>query len=94
MGSTRFVPLAMAFVLLAGVAAPAEPQVVATMVADVGQGIPRSDGFPGDRPVTLPAVLDGWSYFYGNDGIHGLELWRSDGTPGGTHMVRDICPGR
>lgn len=94
MGSTRFVPLAMAFLLLAGVAAPAEPQVVATMVADVGQGIPRSDGFPGDRPVTLPAVLDGWSYFYGNDGIHGLELWRSDGTPGGTHMVRDICPGR
>ncbi|MEZ5042963.1 MAG: T9SS type A sorting domain-containing protein [Saprospiraceae bacterium] len=28
--------------------------------------------------------------FVGNDGIHGEELWSSDGTPEGTHMIKDI----
>ncbi len=28
-----------------------------------------------------------------SDNIHGHELWRSDGTAGGTWMVKDICPG-
>jgi ELWxxDGT repeat protein len=27
------------------------------------------------------------------DGVHGWELWSSDGTPSGTAMVRDIWPG-
>ncbi|HEX3128903.1 MAG TPA: ELWxxDGT repeat protein [Thermoanaerobaculia bacterium] len=32
-------------------------------------------------------------YFAFDDGIHGTELWRTDGTAGGTRMVKDICPG-
>lgn len=32
-------------------------------------------------------------YFAANDGIHGQELWKSDGTAGGTVMVDDINPG-
>src|SRR5262249_10428695 len=28
-----------------------------------------------------------------NDGTNGTELWRSDGTPGGTVLVKDINPG-
>lgn len=32
------------------------------------------------------------TYFIGNDFIHGYELWRSDGTPVGTQMFKDINP--
>ena len=32
-------------------------------------------------------------FFIANDGVHGFELWRSDGTPDGTMLVRDIHPG-
>jgi ELWxxDGT repeat protein len=32
-------------------------------------------------------------FFSGNDGIHGTELWTSDGTPGGTVMVKDLATG-
>jgi ELWxxDGT repeat protein len=36
----------------------------------------------------------GTLYFSANDGKHGFELWRSDGTRRGTRMVKDINPGR
>ncbi len=40
--------------------------------------------------VTMGGVL----YFIADDGVHGNELWRSDGTVGGTNMVIDLNPTR
>jgi ELWxxDGT repeat protein len=37
--------------------------------------------------------LGGVVYLTVADGLHGTELWRSDGTEAGTRLVEDICPG-
>ena len=31
--------------------------------------------------------------FVGNDGVHGAEPWRTDGTTAGTQMIKDVNPG-
>ncbi|CAN5654843.1 hypothetical protein BH10BAC3_BH10BAC3_04470 [soil metagenome] len=55
-----------------------------------------SEGAPLNYPANWPngfAVLNNVTYFSADDGIHGRELWRSDGTAAGTFMVKDIFPG-
>jgi ELWxxDGT repeat protein len=42
---------------------------------------------------TPPAVSNGNIFFLANDGLHGGEWWKSDGTEAGTVMVKDINPG-
>lgn len=37
--------------------------------------------------------MDGILYFTANDGKHGVELWRSNGTPESTYLVKDIQTG-
>jgi len=39
------------------------------------------------------AAVGNLLYFSADDGAHGRELWRSNGTASGTWMVRDIVPG-
>ena len=56
-----------------------------------------ASSFPGihdaDRGEDTFAVLNGIAYFFANDGVHGRELWRTDGTAAGTFFAADINPG-
>ncbi len=41
-------------------------------------------------PSALSLTLNGQHYYVYDDGFHGRELWTSDGTSAGTHMVVDF----
>src|SRR5262245_57599686 len=50
-------------------------------------------GYPyGSDPQHLTAV-GGTLFFAANDGTHGTELWKSNGTAAGTVLVKDSSPG-
>jgi ELWxxDGT repeat protein len=44
----------------------------------------------GQRGVQNLASVNGTLYFAGDDGTHGMEVWKSDGTAAGTVMIKDI----
>lgn len=78
---------------LLGVAVTATPAAAAGpyLIADLntGRSVAR-------EPAAAPGggvELDGFLYFAADDGLHGRELWRTDGTREGTELVSDICPG-
>jgi ELWxxDGT repeat protein len=59
-----------------------------------------SPDYGGFCPVTCfpigpsaPVSLGATGLFFANDGEHGRELWRTDGTTSGTWIVKDIQPG-
>ncbi len=82
--------LAVAF-QLAVLAAPAPadgPYLVHDLGAEMDLSWNPLSGMP-----SPPVVMGDALYFFHDDGIHGQELWRSDGTALGTRMVRDLCPG-
>ncbi|HEY0781628.1 MAG TPA: ELWxxDGT repeat protein, partial [Thermoanaerobaculia bacterium] len=42
---------------------------------------------------TPPLAAAGRLFFTADDGVHGFELWQTDGTAAGTRRVSDIAPG-
>lgn len=60
--------------------------LIPQMVLDINQS--PTNSFPREL-----VEFNGLLFFNGSDGIHGQELWRSDGTPEGTFMLKDIDPG-
>jgi ELWxxDGT repeat protein len=65
-----------------------EPRTLlaAQLVADLNTAPASSDP---EQSVSV----NGLTYFVADDGLHGREIWRTDGTPAGTRLVRDIAPG-
>ena len=71
------------------------------MVKDIHSGTyqytPTGGGSAQTRPNSahpgLLRVLNGQLFFVANDGAHGAELWKSDGTEAGTTLVKDIRAG-
>jgi ELWxxDGT repeat protein len=60
------------------------------LVKDIRPGPESSTQFT--NPPSM-ANVGGKLFFTANDGIHGNELWTSDGTAAGTHLVRDLWEG-
>src|SRR5689334_5427015 len=61
------------------------------MVKDIYPGVGSLDPediYPGEL-----TNVNGTLFFVADDGSHGVELWKSDGTNAGTVMVKDIYPG-
>ncbi|MBI4511280.1 MAG: hypothetical protein HY698_16725 [Deltaproteobacteria bacterium] len=60
------------------------------LVKDIQPGLPSAFSYYAPRPFV---AWDGTLYFAADDGEHGSELWRSDGTAEGTQLVRDLAKG-
>jgi ELWxxDGT repeat protein len=64
----------------------------ATLVRDINTHTGPSLSFAWDDS-SHSVELNGHLFFFADDGVHGRELWTTDGTDAGTQLVKDINPG-
>jgi ELWxxDGT repeat protein len=62
-------------------------------LAPTDSSVPIFGSYTGAGAISNLTDVNGTLYFTGDDGVHGVELWKSDGTEAGTVMVKDIFPG-
>src|SRR5262249_17270199 len=66
------------------------PSLTPQMVLDINPGAASSyPSWPNSQVVAIGST----TFFTANDGMHGVELWKSDGTAAGTVLVKDIVAG-
>ena len=69
----------------------ATTQMLADIRSGAAAGIEYYQAYP--NAYAEPAVAGGKVYLAADDGVHGNELWVSDGTAAGTAIVADVAPG-
>ena len=87
-------PLASSALLRLATAASAAALIVLCAAAPVGAAAPanlvRDINPTGSSNPTQLTQVGSTLFFAADDGIHGVELWKSDGTAAGTKMVKNI----
>jgi len=88
------------FVGRADYATPAPISVGSNLFFVSDETLYVSDGTPGGTEfvrgftqINSFANVNGTLYLTANDGVHGTEMWKSDGTPAGTQLAAEIRPG-
>src|SRR5215813_14127965 len=61
--------------------------LAAELLRDINTG--GTSSFLSLQAIDLPSI----TLFVYDDAVHGAELWGTDGTPEGTHLVLDVNPG-
>src|SRR5438034_2090989 len=87
-GREFWIAIAILLVGALAIAASAPAATTVTLVKDVRPGGANSD--PGG--FTELAANPGTVLFEASDGMHGGELWETDGSAAGTRLVKDIKP--
>lgn len=86
---TRLTLILLMSFLLFTTALPTHAADEALLLRTFGESDPNYPGFGAQEFTNVNGTL----FFAADDGIHGIELWKTNGTSAGTTMVKDIIPG-